>query len=527
MKTLATPILQKPLPKYWTDYLKKLLILILFLGFTRIAMIGDQELLVKFGWVILVSLIVFACEDILVLWCFLSLFVIFPSSIWYLDGDFGYLFRKYVLLENEIYNFKPNEIFLIIFSIKIFAKGIFPSTRLKFPNTPLNRSFLVFFIAILIGFIVGIQNEHPIRAIFIASEFRILIEGFIFFYIAYYCINNYRKLKDTVQIFIYIIGLKGIIAILEAVDLIPKTFYTSGYSISTYTSVVSGVHDLNLFVFAILILSSFISFSSDEKLSYLINQKFLLIICLFFTGIVILSFRRTNYVMLLAGLSLLIVKLSLRRFIILFVSLLFLGFSLALLFNIADLDKYPIFKFIQLRFSPFNSLGQYEQVIASNNAHIRDFILGIDFIMENTLWGLGVGSRFYADRTMVYETSFIHNGILHSWVKFGLFGAVAYVLFYYYSIKACIRNRNPLITRHWIPLGIFSFIISNLISELFMPPFFQNFQKTSLIFLSLSLVLRFHDLADTQLNLINYKTQSRELKRQFGAPKNINYYTLP
>ncbi len=499
MRTLATSISRKSLPISWNDNLKKLLLIVFFLVFTRIAMIGDQDLLVKIGWVILVSLIIFSCEDVLVLWCFLSLFAIFPSSIWYLDGNFGFLYKKYILLENEIYNFKPNEIFLIIFSIKIFAKGIFPSARLKCPNTTFNRSAIVFLVAILIGLIVGIQNEHPIRAIFLASEFRILIEGFIFFYIAYYCINNYTHLKNTIQIFIYFILIKGIVAILEATGLIPKIFYTSGYSISTYTSIISGVHDLNLFIFAILILSSFLWFSSNEELNYLINHKLLIIFSLFFTIIVILSFRRTNYVMLLAGLSILLAKLSLRKFIILCMLLLFVGVSLVLILNITELNEYPIFKFIQLRFSFFNTADQYDQVIVSNNAHVRDFLLGIDFIKENTLWGIGVGSRFYADRSMVYETSFIHNGFLHSWVKFGLFGAIAYILFYYYSIRACSLNRNNLISRHWIPLAIFSFIISNFISELFMPPFYQNFQKTSLIFFSLSLVIRFSDLVERQI----------------------------
>jgi len=507
MRTFATPISQKPLPKNWNGYLKRLLLIIAFLGFTRIAMIGDQDLLIKIGWVILVSLIIFSCEDVFVLWCFLSLFVIFPSSIWYIDSDFGFLYRKYALLENEIFYFKPNEIFLIIFSIKILAKGIFPSTRLKCPNTPFNRSVLVFFLAILIGLIVGIQNGHPIRAIFLASEFRILIEGFIFFYIAYYCINNYQHLKSTIQIFIYFILIKGIVAILEAKGLIPKIFYTSGYSISTYTSIVSGVPDLNLFIFAILILSSFLWFSSGEKLNYIINHKLLIIFCLFFTSIVILSFRRTNYIMLLVGLSLLLAKLSLRRFIILSASLLFIGFSIVFLLNITELNKYPIFKFIQLRFSFFDAVDQYEQVIVSNNAHIRDIILGIDFIKENPLWGLGVGSRFYADRSMVYETSFIHNGILHSWVKFGLFGAVAYILVYYYAIKACSTNRKKFISRHWIPLAIFSFIISNLISEIFIPPFYLDFQKTSLFFFSLSLVIRFNDLVERRIkyNMISDK----------------------
>ena len=508
MRTLAIPVSQKPLPTNWNDYLKKLLLIIIFLGFTRTAMIGDHDILVKIGWVILVSLIIFFCEDILVLWCFLSLFVIFPSSIWYLDGDFGFLYRKYILLENEIYNFKPNEIFLIIFSIKIFAKGIFPFTRLKCPNTPLNKSALIFLVAILIGLIVGIQNEHSIRAIFLASEFRILIEGYIFFYIAYHCIANYRDLKNTIQIFIYFILLKGIVAILEATGLIPKIFYTSGYSISTHISVVSGVHDLNLFIFAILILSSFLWFSSNEKLNYLINHKLLIIIGLFFTIIVVMSFRRTNYVMLLVGLSICLAKLSLRRFIVFTVSFILFGATFVLLLNITELNQYPIFKFIQLRFLFFDAADQYDQVIVSNNAHIRDFLLGIDFIKENTLWGLGVGSRFYADRSMVYETSFIHNGILHSWVKFGLFGAIAYILFYYYSIKACSLNRNNLILKHWIPFAVFSFIISNLISELFMPPFYQNFQKTSLIFFSLSLVIRFSDLVKRQINysMISDKT---------------------
>ena len=494
MKAIANPIHQRFHSIKWNAFLKKMVIVLFFLTMTRLAMIGDQTLVIKLGWVVLVLVIICSCEDIVALWCFISLFVIFPSSIWYVDGDFGFLYREFILLENEIYNFKPNEIFLILFCFKIFFKGITVSSIIKWPKTNINKSAFSFLVAILVGLIIGTQNGYSTRSIFLASEFRILIEGFIFFYLTYSCINSYEELLNTLQVFIYLALIKGVFAVLEASGSIPKLFYTSGYSISIFTSIVSGVHDLNLFIFAILILSSFLWLYRGEKLYYLLSHKFIVFYIFFFALIVVLSFRRTNYVMLIVGLSILLAKSNLNRFLRLSIVLSFFGVFFLLILNITGLNEYPLLKFIQLRLSFFNAPSQYDQVIVSNNAHIRDFLLGLEFVKENTLWGLGVGSRFFADRSMVYETSFIHNGILHSWVKFGLLGAISYVLFYFFSIRACFLNAKNLIVRHWVPLAVFAFIISNLISELFMPPFYQNFQKTSLIFLSLSLVIKFNDL---------------------------------
>lgn len=471
----------------------RILIVIFFLIITRFTMIGDNPFLIKFFWVFFTTLIVFFFHNITVLWCFIGLFVLFPSTGWYAGNDFGYDYRYNFLLDNEIFNFKPNEIFIMLFSYKLIIQILYPVRSISIPKSNINKSSVLFLSSVLFGLIVGVLKGHSFHNIFIASEFRILIEGLIFFYLAWICIDRERFLYQTIQVYIFITIIKGAIAILEFYSFIPSIFFTKGYTISNHSSIISGIQDLNTLVLAIFFLISFLIFSKTTKI-YKIDTLIHLAITFFLFFVLIFSFRRTSYAMLLVGIFLISTRLNLKHFILLsftFIALVSLSITF---FNKFELNEIETLKLIKNRLtitSKYDHYDQYDQALISNNAHIRDILMGINFVRDNLIVGLGVGSKFYADRSIVYETSLIHNGLLHSWIKFGILGALSYIFFYYFSLTSCIHIRWSSLFDHWIPLSSFSFIISNILSELFMPPFFQNFQKTSLLFLALVICERY------------------------------------
>lgn len=451
-------------------------------------MIGDNPLIVKLFWAACTALLIFTLNNLTILWCFIALFVIFPSTGWYIDTDFGYDYRYNFLLDNELFNFKPNEIFIFLFFFKVCLYKFLRPERISLPKTDLNRGILLLIFAVLFGFFIGIEKNYSIQSIFQASEFRILLEGILFFYITWNCIDRKIYLNQTIHIFVIFSLVKSVIAILEFNGLVPNIFYTKGYSISNYSSIISGVQDLNVIVFSIFFLISFL-FRKSKK--FTINDLIISLSILFLIFVLIFSFRRTSYAMLLVGLLIFSIRLNFKQIIIgSFILVLFIITTITYTYQSGSQDL-EIIKFIKLRFSIANRIDQYDQVVVSNNAHFRDILMGLNFVKDNPILGLGTGSKFFADRSMTYETSFIHNGLLHSWIKFGILGAFSYIFFYYYCIKSCIFRKWHSLTDHWIPLSCFSFIISNIISELFMPPFYQNFQKTSLLFLSLSIVERY------------------------------------
>ena len=456
------------------------LIVILFIVITRCIMIGNNPNGLKITWLIFTTLLIIITDRITVLWCFVALFVLFPSTGWYIGGNFGQLFRYNFLLDNEIYNFKPNEIYILLFSFKVFMER----KKLTIPKSNINKSFIFLFVSMIFGIVVGIGNEHPIRSFFLASEFRILMEGFLFFYTAWYCINDEKSLNETIDIFIVLSVLKSIIALLEYHLMIPNIFYTSGYSIATYSSIISGINDLNIIVFSILLILS--KFVFVDYLKKNVFKKIITIsLLLFMVLIVIFSFRRTSYVMVLVGFLWIFYKMDYKQLLIFFILVIPLTTTSYFIMNSDYFKNSDLFEFIKMRFDISKNLDQYDQVLESNESHIRDLQLGFKLVKDNPILGKGVGSRFIADRSIVYETTLIHNGLFHSWVKFGIFGAISYLFFYYYSFKS-IYNKGSIIKRNkWILTGCFAFIVANLFSEFFMSPFFQNFQKTSLIFFAL------------------------------------------
>ena len=233
---------------------------------------------------------------------------------------------------------------------------------------------------------------------------------------------------------------------------------------------------------------------------YKIDTIIHLTITFFLFFILIFSFRRTSYAMLLVGIFLISTKLNFKNFLFassISIAVVTLSITFFIKFNVNEIEKFYL---IQNRLSISNNYDQYDQVLISNNAHIRDVLLGINFVKNNLIVGLGVGSNFYADRSTVYETSIIHNGLLHSWIKFGIFRCDIVHFFYYFSLTSCIYIRWSSFLDHWVPLSSFSFIVSNIFSEIFMPPFYQNFQKTSLLFLSLVICERFWFFKKRQTN---------------------------
>lgn len=78
---------------------------------------------------------------------------------------------------------------------------------------------------------------------------------------------------------------------------------------------------------------------------------------------------------------------------------------------------------------------------ATNEDHVNDLVDALDVIVEEPIFGYGLGRSYETNLIAEWKTdSFeVHNAILHVWLKFGLLGMVAYVGFHLRWIGALWR----------------------------------------------------------------------------------------
>jgi hypothetical protein len=155
------------------------------------------------------------------------------------------------------------------------------------------------------------------------------------------------------------------------------------------------------------------------------------------TLVVFLSFRRSLWLLLVAGLC--IVgwmafrrgSLSPRKLLAATV----LG-SLVVAILLLSIGSEALAE----RISSINPTSD-NRVAATNADHLGDIADAWDVIMTNPISGLGVGSYYETSRIVGWKTrSFeVHNAMLQSWLKFGLLGLIVYIGFNVRWIMAFLK----------------------------------------------------------------------------------------
>lgn len=88
---------------------------------------------------------------------------------------------------------------------------------------------------------------------------------------------------------------------------------------------------------------------------------------------------------------------------------------------------------------------------ATNTDHINDIVDAWNVIERDPILGLGIGSHYETNLIADWkqESFEVHNAVLHVWLKFGIVGAITYLVFHVLVIRAAFRNP-------WtVPLGAF------------------------------------------------------------------------
>lgn len=151
------------------------------------------------------------------------------------------------------------------------------------------------------------------------------------------------------------------------------------------------------------------------------------------------------------------------------------------------------------------------QIQTSVGQHVLDIAEALRVIRESPLLGIGAGAYYSTEIISDWKTvSYgVHNGFLNTWIKFGLLGALAYLAMFvgfarsgWRAVSASPKHLKALVIAPFgTALGMW------IMSFLFSPTPFENFQKSISIFFCMAIV---YALTNRNASLANAETEAHD-----------------
>ncbi|MEP5764892.1 MAG: O-antigen ligase family protein [Halieaceae bacterium] len=423
-------------------------------------------------WLVTTLLMIFFSSQFVSLLILLAYIVFFQQSIWYSGWDNPVL----SIYEYELANFKFIEI--IVTGILVKAALTLPQ-RIRIPKS--QRYFLgswVFVIAI--GISVAWIKQKSAYDMFVFSEFRTLLLGMLtYVYLCSFCRDRKEEILD---LFLTLVVIKIVLVFSEYLAQTPLMWQANAENYSGIVRAFFG-GDADVAVTCLAACWSITkALNSEEKK----RNRALYFVAGLLVLVIFMSLRRGG--ILAIGISVLsILYFSHNKYTLHVAALASITAGLITIDLALSVGFLPDFLYATVdRF-----LGRGVSAI-SNMGHIQDIKDAWVFIESNWLFGGGAGARIESLRPTLHGADatasiFVHQNILHTWVKYGVIGVLLYLAHFTSTIKhgwTSLRT-NPGAT---VVIVAVSFLIGKFVWELFIPPFYQSFRQTFLFFLAVFLI---------------------------------------
>ncbi|MBN1567881.1 MAG: O-antigen ligase family protein [Acidobacteria bacterium] len=433
--------------------------------------------------------------------------VFFQQSLWYMGSQTEIL----TIYEVEVFYAKPIEWLLATAFLRLLwhSRG-----KIRFNRRLLSIVF-AWIIALVVGAMVAFVNEIPITDMMIMSESRNVIHFLLLF--LFFGITLRSRLLWFTEWGVILCVTKVLISIpgyLLGYDLLWPTAalgYGGGHTAGFFGSdedVITIVYGLCAAI-GLLALDKSMNFVSEGIGPYKtiegISGGVLSLRLGCSVGVAILaigtflSLRRGG--ILAAGIAVLVILMACRVRTSVLIGCISLMLSLFVVKGIVE-DANWIPQTAKVFIDRITGADRATQI--SNWAHLEDIRDGVDTLTEHWLFGRGIGARIESGRTSYYvggpaQSLLIHQAILHVWLKMGMLGVAAYILTYVQAVRLSIRiwkrRRIRMSLMGWSQFG---FLASMFVWELFTPPFFQNFRRTLLMALAMSILAMVYKLLPNQ-----------------------------
>tara|TARA_B100001093_G_scaffold445692_1_gene449469 strand:- start:12860 stop:14326 length:1467 start_codon:yes stop_codon:yes gene_type:complete len=410
----------------------------------------------------------------------MAFIVYYQQSVWYILDDV-----PLTIYEIEFVHFKPVE---IIYGM-IFLKSIF--LGMKFVKLPKGLLIVLglWIFCISNGVSISLYNQNKIYDMFIFSEFRTLCWSFLLLIVFFnFCKQQYLW---VVKSFIILVAVKCVVTIPDYLGLFSLLWPAS---IANYSGSVSaffgGDPDVLVvcmaysIIFAMLVVPKI-----SDKMVPVFSHNWTWILAGIFLFTIVLSLRRGGIMAAFISMGILMCfsnfKVKLGFFIFSILGLSYVAVDIA-----GDLKTLP--GPVYAMTDRFTGKGK---VAKSNLGHVLDIKDGIREINEYFWLGKGVGARMLSFRAAevhgaeVHSSILVHQNVLHTWLKYGLIGVVAYFLTFFVPLLTVVKFRGPYKGIDIaIMLGAGSFLISRLLWAFLTPPFFQTLRVNFLVFMAVFLL---------------------------------------
>lgn len=310
-------------------------------------------------------------------------------------------------------------IILVIFSYVLLRK-IF-NRNIKFKKNKTNLFLVGIYISVLCGLIIGALNNgnnlfYDWKGLFLGTLIYIILNEFY----------TYEDKNKLIKIFLTLIAINNIFILLRYVT-------GNGVRINSlgYTTVFNGV-ELDYLVFSCIVLFSIMI----RKKYDIFNKKTTNIFFLLELLVIVTSFRRSTWALLIVGLLMSVFYYrkylnvnNLIRIITGLVLALFIGFLALTAFSDKGIND------IVARLSSFN-ITQNNEYSNTNKGHVDDIVEGFNQIKKHSFfWGSGLGIEYETElstKDWKDVSVGVHNGFIDIWLKYGIIGLASFTAMFLY-----------------------------------------------------------------------------------------------
>lgn len=310
------------------------------------------------------------------------------------------------------------------------------------------------------------------------SDWRLIVSGILVLHLFVMLVNSEKKLISLVKIFLIMLTLRALIGLIA---------YALGYGVMSPRGVVPFFWDsrqVDAFAYgAILVTVYLANYRGLQARQRIIPQALAVMMLVILLVTVVLSIRRTVWMMALLGIVAVLLqskRIKLPHYV---------GLGFMAIAGLAVILALPISEGFRTRMGGyFSSLNLLDQKVASsydNEVHTDNVRQYSRMIMENPSV-LMLGFRAYpgvnySNLPKLYSKNFplgvAHNGILRTIYFYGLGGAIIYVLFYariFFLYRRLRKMPEDTLMKH---IGIASLVMLFLefsSSLTLVPPFYTT-----------------------------------------------------
>ena len=459
----------------------KLIISILLFIFSFKFFYLQSEEILKLYYIIIIIILFFIPIKFSLIY-FFSFIIFIPQSIWYSQLK-NQMLTPY---EIEIFGIKFIELLIYFLFLKVIIN--FYKNKVKYYNSLDNKInkeakiiIILWFSVIVYSILRGLFLDNSVYDIFLFAEFRTLLLGLCLLFILLIYFNSHTneitKLLDIIYILIFI----------KLVIILPEYLFGNNFILLWPITAKNYIGNLNSYFGADsdIYIVLFVLFFLFLKIIYNKKNKIDIFFALIYVLSIIISFRRGPLIGIFIILLYLFITFNVINKIVIFYNIILLSLLFIFGFNIQSIYLSSFYNRI---------IGNDEKVQQSNFGHLMDIQDSMNDVLDAPILGKGLGHRFDLIRMKIQnkrESITTHSGILQSWVKFGIFGLFIYLYTFFKVLIISLRLRKS--KDYYYLLGARMFLFSSFLWELFTPPFYQGFRKTTFIMFSIALILSIID----------------------------------